>query len=170
MKLLYRKNICLFWYTLKETNHIIITNRPPRRKGGRGGGERRGEQEKQFRPFTNHKSIITLPVSCCRMFSVKYFTSKRPILPNTNHRFLFLFLSVISFFSFFFAKIEGERQLFWFCSGYVVVRVGRGTEHQRGVLILTPPCSSHVIKNFQIPPLFLFIKAKQGQGKNYTRA
>ena len=130
--------------------------------GEEGGGAR------EIVP-TLHKSIKTLPVSCCKTFSVKYFTSKRQILPNTNHRFLFLFLSVISFFSFFFAKIEGERQLFWFCSGYVVVRVGRGTEHQRGVLILTPPCSSHVIKNFQILPLFLFIKAKQGQGKIYTR-
>ena len=124
MKLLYRKNICLFWYTLKETNHIIITNRPPRRKGwerrgerrggeegGRGGGERRGGEEGGAREIvpTLHKSIKTLPVSCCKTFSVKYFTSKRQILPNTNHRFLFLFLSVISFFSFFFAKIEGER-------------------------------------------------------------
>ena len=45
MKLLYRKNICLFWYTLKETNHIIITNRPPRRKGWeRRGGEEGGEE------------------------------------------------------------------------------------------------------------------------------
>ena len=98
MKLLYRKNICLFWYTLTETNHIIITNRPSRRKGW----ERRGGEEGGAREIvsTLHKSIITLPVSCCRMFSVKYFTSKRPILPNTNHRFLFLFLSVISFFSF----------------------------------------------------------------------
>ena len=112
MKLLYRKNICLFWYTLTETNHIIITNRPSRRKGW----ERRGGGGSKRNSFDLHKSIITLPVSCCRMFSVKYFTSKRPILPNTNHRFLFLFLSVISFFSFFFAKIEGEGSCFGFAA------------------------------------------------------
>lgn len=114
MKLLYRKNICLFWYTLKETNHIIITNRPPRRKGW----ERRGGEEGGAREIvpTLHKSIKTLPVSCCKTFSVKCFTSKRQILPNTNHRFLFLFLSVISFFSFFFAKIEGEGSCFGFAA------------------------------------------------------
>lgn len=67
-------------------------------EGARGGGEGRGGA-REIVP-TLHKSMITLPVSCCRTFSVKYFTSKRPILPNTNHRFLFLFLSVISFFSF----------------------------------------------------------------------
>lgn len=87
MKWLYRKNICVFWYTLKETNHIIITNRPPRRKGWERRGERRGGA-REIVP-TLHKSIKTLPVSCCKTFSVKYFTSKRPILPNTNHRFFF---------------------------------------------------------------------------------
>ena len=49
MKLLYRKNICLFWYTLTETNHIIIAKRPSRGKGwGRGeggGGKREGKSE-----------------------------------------------------------------------------------------------------------------------------
>ena len=78
-------------------------------EGGRGGRERRGGA-REIVP-TLHKSIKTLPVSCCKTFSVKYFTSKRPILPNTNHRFLFLFLSVISFFSFFFlrrSKVKGS--------------------------------------------------------------
>lgn len=110
MKWLYRKNICLFWYTLKETNHIIITNRPPRRKGW----ERRGGA-REIVP-TLHKSIKTLPVSCCKTFSVKYFTSKRQILPNTNHRFLFLFLSVISFFSFFLRRSKVKGSCFGFAA------------------------------------------------------
>ena len=75
-------------------------------EGGRGGGERRGGEEGGAREIvpTLHKSIKTLPVSCCKTFSVKCFTSKRQILPNTNHRFLFLFLSVISFSLFFLRK------------------------------------------------------------------
>ena len=57
MKWLYRKNICVFWYTLKETNHIIITNRPPRRKGWeRRGGEEGGSKRNSSDPSQVHQN------------------------------------------------------------------------------------------------------------------